>query len=191
MTSSRLIAIGAMLLLGGPALAQGTAAQRAACTPDAMRLCAAHIPDAGAIAACLRGAGPRVSPACRTAMGEAPAPAVAEARPLPPRTAARREAPPRVGEAAPSRRRAAAGGIAEARILRRPAAARVRREEGRYAEHRPRRRFAGLGRYGSEMAEARYWMRTLGGMGLGSAVAGYLPPEMSGLSMETIAGMLE
>ncbi|MEH2509826.1 hypothetical protein V1291_001180 [Nitrobacteraceae bacterium AZCC 1564] len=47
-----------------PALAQGTDQQRDACTPDAFRLCGQFIPDAGRVEACLRNAGPRLSPAC-------------------------------------------------------------------------------------------------------------------------------
>jgi hypothetical protein len=44
--------------------AQGTEQQREACTPDAFRLCGQFIPDAGRVEACLRNAGPRLSPAC-------------------------------------------------------------------------------------------------------------------------------
>lgn len=47
-----------------PAFAQGTEQEREACTPDAMRLCGQFIPDADRIEACLRNAGPRLSPAC-------------------------------------------------------------------------------------------------------------------------------
>lgn len=52
-----------------PALAQGTAEQRAACTPDALRLCSVDIPDVGRITACLRRERARVGLACRQAMG--------------------------------------------------------------------------------------------------------------------------
>lgn len=50
----------------GPTLAfgQGTQQQRDACTPDAFRLCGQFMPDAGRVEACLRNAGPRLSPAC-------------------------------------------------------------------------------------------------------------------------------
>ncbi len=44
---------------------QGTEQQREACTPDAFRLCGQFIPDADKVEACLRSAGPRLSPACR------------------------------------------------------------------------------------------------------------------------------
>lgn len=46
------------------ALAQGTADERQACTPDVFRLCGRYIPDADRIANCLQQAGPRLSPAC-------------------------------------------------------------------------------------------------------------------------------
>jgi hypothetical protein len=54
------------LLGGGAALAQqqGTEAERIACTPDVFRLCGQFIPDAARIEACLRAAGPQLSPAC-------------------------------------------------------------------------------------------------------------------------------
>lgn len=44
---------------------QGTEQQREACTPDAFRLCGQFIPDGDKVEACLRRAGPRLSPACR------------------------------------------------------------------------------------------------------------------------------
>src|SRR3979409_369756 len=43
---------------------QGTPEQREACTPDAMRLCGAYLLDPRSVEACLRAAGPRLSPAC-------------------------------------------------------------------------------------------------------------------------------
>ena len=54
------------LLLGAamPAAAQGTDAQRQACTPDAFRLCGAYIPDADRITACLRASGSQLSRPC-------------------------------------------------------------------------------------------------------------------------------
>jgi hypothetical protein len=47
-----------------------TRAQSAAdlCTPDVMRLCQDHIPDADKIVACLKAKGRQVSSDCRTAM---------------------------------------------------------------------------------------------------------------------------
>jgi hypothetical protein len=50
-----------------PALAQGTRAQRMACTSDALRLCSAFIPDADAITACLRDKNAELGDACRSA----------------------------------------------------------------------------------------------------------------------------
>jgi hypothetical protein len=57
----------AIIVGAAPALAE-TRADRAACTPDVMRLCAAQIPNAGAITACLRERRAALSPACRTVM---------------------------------------------------------------------------------------------------------------------------
>ncbi|MDF3814013.1 MULTISPECIES: hypothetical protein [Rhodopseudomonas] len=54
----------ALCCLSLPAVAQGTEAERQACTPDAMRLCGDAIPDAGRVESCLRQAGPKLSPAC-------------------------------------------------------------------------------------------------------------------------------
>jgi hypothetical protein len=46
------------------AFAQGTEAQRDACTPDAFRLCGAYMPDPGRVEACLRASGPNLSRPC-------------------------------------------------------------------------------------------------------------------------------
>jgi hypothetical protein len=69
MASNRLGgAIAAIVMLtvsGGAAFAsKGTPEQREACTPDALRLCGQFIPDEDRIEACLREAGPRLSPPC-------------------------------------------------------------------------------------------------------------------------------
>ena len=48
-----------------PALAQGTPAQRDACTGDAMSLCGEFIPDPGRTGACLNAKRAQLSPACR------------------------------------------------------------------------------------------------------------------------------
>ena len=61
------------LLLAAPAVAAETASERAACTPDVWRLCAAEIPDVGAIKSCLRREKPRLSAGCRTVMERADA----------------------------------------------------------------------------------------------------------------------
>lgn len=50
------------------ASAQGTDAERQACTPDAMRLCSEVIPDVAKVTACMKAKSAQLSPACRTAM---------------------------------------------------------------------------------------------------------------------------
>lgn len=67
MKFSAMIALLSVLVAGSAAqAAEATAAQRAACTPDVMRLCASDIPDVGAIKACLRREKARLSAGCRT-----------------------------------------------------------------------------------------------------------------------------
>lgn len=52
-----------------PAAAErGTAAQRAACTPDVFRLCASEIPNVNGIVACLKREKSQLSRACRLVM---------------------------------------------------------------------------------------------------------------------------
>jgi hypothetical protein len=53
-----------------PALSfsQGTREQRLACTPDALRLCSAFIPNADEITTCLRVRNTELSDACRKAI---------------------------------------------------------------------------------------------------------------------------
>jgi hypothetical protein len=52
-----------------PALSlQGTREQRLACTPDALRLCSAFIPNADEITTCLRERSTELSDACRKAI---------------------------------------------------------------------------------------------------------------------------
>jgi hypothetical protein len=52
---------------GASAFAQerGTPEQRAACTPDALQLCASYIPDPGRVESCLRHRKSDLSEACR------------------------------------------------------------------------------------------------------------------------------
>jgi len=52
-----------------PAMAQGTQAQRDACSGDAMRLCGEFIPDPGRTGACLNARRAQLSPACRAVFG--------------------------------------------------------------------------------------------------------------------------
>ena len=56
----------------------GTPEQQAACTPDAMRLCSAEIPNIPAIIACMKRRRAEVSAECRAAMAKGPNPQVAE-----------------------------------------------------------------------------------------------------------------
>jgi hypothetical protein len=68
---------GLSLILGlawtaAPAMAQGTQAQRDACTGDAMRLCGEHIPDAGRTGGCLNAKRAQLSPACRAVFSGSP-----------------------------------------------------------------------------------------------------------------------
>ncbi|ACA16986.1 hypothetical protein M446_2546 [Methylobacterium sp. 4-46] len=50
--------------------AEGTAAQRAACTPDVFRLCSSEIPDVGRIKACLRRERVNLSSGCQAVFNE-------------------------------------------------------------------------------------------------------------------------
>ncbi|SEH33993.1 hypothetical protein SAMN02799636_01485 [Methylobacterium sp. 275MFSha3.1] len=71
---SATFALLAVLVGTAPALAE-TGAERAACTPDVMRLCAAQIPNAGAITLCLREKRVSLSGACRTVVDRSDRPA--------------------------------------------------------------------------------------------------------------------
>ena len=55
---------------------RGTADQRAACTPDAFRLCASYIPDASKVEMCLRNRQSDLSPGCRSVFGSSPRPVI-------------------------------------------------------------------------------------------------------------------
>ena len=69
-----LVVMLAALLANGTAIAQenrGTAEQRAACTPDAFRLCLSYIPDATNVEACLRQRKSDLSDACRAVFDHA------------------------------------------------------------------------------------------------------------------------
>jgi hypothetical protein len=50
---------------------EATAEQRRACTPDAFRLCSAHIPNIEAITTCMRTNKSKLSPDCRAAFDKA------------------------------------------------------------------------------------------------------------------------
>lgn len=153
------------LLAATPVLAQGTEAQRAACGPDAFRLCASSIPDPGRTAACLRRERERLSGACRAMFDEADAKARTAAAPAArpeaakPRAVARVAAPPARTER--SRRIAAA----EPRLPRQAEAATPPRERVSRPERRATTRHAGLDR------PARATTRVVGG-GVGGGFAG-------------------
>jgi hypothetical protein len=51
-----------------PSFSQGTLTQRMACTPDALRLCSAFIPNTDEIASCLRERNAELSDACSKAI---------------------------------------------------------------------------------------------------------------------------
>ena len=69
-----LVVMLAALLGNGTAIAQenrGTAEQRAACAPEAFRLCLSYIPDAKNVEACLRQRKSYLSDACRAVFDHA------------------------------------------------------------------------------------------------------------------------
>lgn len=173
------------LLAATPALAQGTEAQRAACGPDAFRLCASSIPDPGRIAACLRRERERLSGSCRAMLDEADSPSSRIAAAPAPRQVTERgtkqetktadaAAPARTARADRPRR------AAEPRLPRQAEAAATPRERPARAERRatarivgldrsaratPRtaRRDEGLGGFSELEAQAHGWHRTLAG----------------------------
>ena len=57
----------------GPASAQGSDAERQACTPDVFRLCSSEIPNVDRIVACLNRDHAKLSKACRAVMSGTPA----------------------------------------------------------------------------------------------------------------------
>jgi hypothetical protein len=71
------IAAAAALLCATPAAAQedrGTPEQRAACAPDAFRLCAGYIPDPTRVEHCLRQNKSDLSDACRSVFEQSAGP---------------------------------------------------------------------------------------------------------------------
>lgn len=70
---SATFALLALIAGAAPALAQSRA-DRAACTPDVMRLCASQIPSVAAITACLRQQRPNLSAGCRLVMDQSDRP---------------------------------------------------------------------------------------------------------------------
>jgi hypothetical protein len=68
LTSGSVILAFVLATVSTSSFALGTAEQRAACTPDAMRLCASHVPNVSAIVACLRQNRANLSKPCQAAM---------------------------------------------------------------------------------------------------------------------------
>lgn len=74
------IALAATMALSvGSARAQGTDAQREACTPDAFRLCQATIPDIDKTTACMKAHYAQLSPRCKVAFNAVTGPAAPRA----------------------------------------------------------------------------------------------------------------
>jgi hypothetical protein len=77
------IAVLAVMLCMTAASAQdnrGTAEQRAACTPDAFRLCAGYIPDATAVEQCLRQNKSDLSDGCRSVFEQSAGPVASRSK---------------------------------------------------------------------------------------------------------------
>jgi hypothetical protein len=76
MSKYTLVVVLAALFANGTVLAQenrGSPEQRAACAPDAFRLCASYIPDATSVEACLKQRQSELSDACRAVFEHAAA----------------------------------------------------------------------------------------------------------------------
>lgn len=215
MKLSSIVALSLPLLAAGPAFAQGTAAQRIACGPDAYRLCASEFPSIPAISACMRREKANVSAACRDAM-DAAGGGSARAAAEPPRERRRVAEPaiiatPRARVAAQSER-GPRGPIARepVRVVDVPAkrSAGGQRVIYRYVyirtppsrsaglrQNSTPRSFAGMGgrRGNSQMAQAMYWMQRAsemsGGMGGMGNMAG-LSRSMGGMNLGSVMSML-
>ena len=88
----RWVAAACLVASATPAFAQGTAEERRACGPDAMRLCREFIPNFQAVDACLNRRQAELSAACRAIVL---APAIQPAGTVRKQTTARREAEPK------------------------------------------------------------------------------------------------
>ncbi|SFL44466.1 hypothetical protein SAMN03159423_2088 [Bradyrhizobium sp. NFR13] len=76
MSKYTLVVVLAALFTNSAALVlenRGSSEQRAACTPDAFRLCATYIPDATSVEACLKQRQPELSDACKAVFDHAAA----------------------------------------------------------------------------------------------------------------------
>jgi hypothetical protein len=79
----RLIAVLAVLFCATTASAQenrGTPEQRAACTPDAFRLCSSYIPDPAGVEYCLRQNKSGLSNACRSVFEQSAGPVASRSK---------------------------------------------------------------------------------------------------------------
>ena len=82
-TGRPFIAVVAALLCATTAAAQedrGTPEQRAACAPDAFRLCAGYIPDPTGVEHCLRQNKSDLSDACRSVFEQSASPVASRSR---------------------------------------------------------------------------------------------------------------
>ena len=82
-TRRRCIVLVAALLCATTASAQenrGTPEQRAACAPDAFRLCAGYIPDPTRVEQCLRQSKPDLSYACRLVFEQSAGPVASRSK---------------------------------------------------------------------------------------------------------------
>ena len=82
-TRRRCIALVGALLCATTASAQenrGTPEQRAACAPDAFRLCAGYIPDPTRVEQCLRQSKPDLSDACRLVFEQSAGPVASRSK---------------------------------------------------------------------------------------------------------------
>jgi hypothetical protein len=82
-TRRHCIAVAAALLCATPAAAQenrGTAEQRAACAPDAFRLCAGYIPGPTRVEQCLRQSKSDLSEACRSVFEQGAGPVASRSK---------------------------------------------------------------------------------------------------------------
>jgi len=83
--SSIIVTLGFSLMAIVSAKAEVTAEERAACTPDALRLCASEIPDVDRVKACMVAKQASLSPQCRAFFQTA----IVRSRPTPTRSASR------------------------------------------------------------------------------------------------------
>jgi hypothetical protein len=82
-TRRRCIAVMAALLCATPVVAQenrGTPEQRAACAPDAFRLCAIYIPDPTRVEQCLRQSKSDLNDACRSVFEQGAGPVASRSK---------------------------------------------------------------------------------------------------------------